>query len=395
MQYGINKLIEDDDFKFNVLSKKAKYYKGALNISDDNFGLREFEEALWAHENSLNERLRVNIKGKDIQTPRRAHGKDLFRWSIEQYGKGATLVLNGVDLVSIWFAHICRTLDVYFEGITTANAFLTPKLSQGFQPHFDTHDIFVVQTAGSKIWKIYHQEIEEPTKNQIYHIDQNKLNEPVLTIKLYPGDLLYVPRGFVHVAETDNDFSLHVTLGIRPIKSVDLLSATLDVIAEENVNLRKNIITYNENERFDIITSAFENILHEIKRPYIRKKILNRMNEVFVSQLRPIAGKHLENILVSDYIEKDTKVIRRPEAICAISEIEDKVFLTFPGIGVTESKDIKPGYLIFPSLTYAILTYIAKSNDTFTPSDIPGPLSIETKINIVKRLTKDGVLRAN
>ncbi|MBV8592245.1 MAG: hypothetical protein JO212_19690, partial [Acetobacteraceae bacterium] len=41
---------------------------------------------------------------------------------------------------------------------------------------------------------------------------------------LEPGDLLYLPRGFVHTTETSDSFSLHVTLGITVYTWIELLT---------------------------------------------------------------------------------------------------------------------------------------------------------------------------
>ena len=46
----------------------------------------------------------------------------------------------------------------------------------------------------------------------------------MLEIDLNPGDLLYLPRGFVHTTSTPDGFSLHVTLGMTVYTWVELLA---------------------------------------------------------------------------------------------------------------------------------------------------------------------------
>jgi NAD(P)-dependent dehydrogenase (short-subunit alcohol dehydrogenase family) len=38
---------------------------------------------------------------------------------------------------------------------TQVNAYITPPSSRGFSPHYDVHDVFVLQVAGEKHWRIH------------------------------------------------------------------------------------------------------------------------------------------------------------------------------------------------------------------------------------------------
>ena len=42
------------------------------------------------------------------------------------------------------------------------NAYLTPEGAQGFDAHYDTHDVFVVQTAGTKEWRVHAPVVARP-----------------------------------------------------------------------------------------------------------------------------------------------------------------------------------------------------------------------------------------
>lgn len=46
-------------------------------------------------------------------------------------------------------------LQEYFGCFVGANAYLTPPNSQGFAPHYDDIEAFVLQIEGSKNWKVY------------------------------------------------------------------------------------------------------------------------------------------------------------------------------------------------------------------------------------------------
>ena len=42
------------------------------------------------------------------------------------------------------------------------NAYITPPQNQGFAPHYDVHDVFVLQVAGRKRWTIHEPVVERP-----------------------------------------------------------------------------------------------------------------------------------------------------------------------------------------------------------------------------------------
>ena len=53
----------------------------------------------------------------------------------------------------VW--EVCSILESEFGCMVGANAYLTPRGSQGFAPHYDDVDVFVLQQEGKKRWRIY------------------------------------------------------------------------------------------------------------------------------------------------------------------------------------------------------------------------------------------------
>lgn len=47
------------------------------------------------------------------------------------------------------------SLQEYFGCFVGANVYLTPPNSQGFAPHYDDIEAFVLQIEGKKRWKVY------------------------------------------------------------------------------------------------------------------------------------------------------------------------------------------------------------------------------------------------
>ena len=76
-----------------------------------------------------------------------------------------------------------------------------------------------MQLEGHKQWKVYEplqkNEVLPRTSSRDYTEDDLKDVEPVLDVTLGPGDLLYLPRGWIHQAHTlptTKEHSLHLTV---------------------------------------------------------------------------------------------------------------------------------------------------------------------------------------
>ena len=110
---------------------------------------------------------------------------------------------------------LLHQLDAALGMQCGANSYLTPAGTQGFSPHYDDVDVFIVQTEGAKRWRLYAPTSADdvlPLESS-RNFAQAELGCCVLDVWLTAGDFLYAPRGTVHqcVASDDKD-SLHVTL---------------------------------------------------------------------------------------------------------------------------------------------------------------------------------------
>ena len=124
------------------------------------------------------------------------------------FDDGATVVLQGLHRYWEPLGALVADLELSLGHPCQANAYLTPPGSQGFAVHSDTHDVFVFQTHGSKVW-----EVHEPGEQR--------------TVVLEPGVSMYLPTGTPHAARAQEAASLHVTIGINQVTWKDLLVRTL------------------------------------------------------------------------------------------------------------------------------------------------------------------------
>lgn len=142
---------------------------------------------------------------------------------LQAYAKGATLSLLSIESYHLPVASLCSALlDALADRVERihTNAYLTPRSAQGFNYHWDTHDVVVIQLAGAKHWRIYGSPISLPSPRQVCGphqalIDAHVANHaPAFDAELQAGDVLYLPRGAIHAARTTDHHSLHLTLGL-------------------------------------------------------------------------------------------------------------------------------------------------------------------------------------
>ena len=148
---------------------------------------------------------------------------------LAQFAGGATLVLQGLHRTWEPIATFTRQLVSDLGHPAQVNAYVTPASSRGFDPHFDTHDVFVVQIAGAKHWTIHEPVHRHPLAHQSWtaHRDavaQRARTQPAIDAVFEPGDVLYLPRGWIHSAVALGGTSIHLTIGIRAATRHDLLA---------------------------------------------------------------------------------------------------------------------------------------------------------------------------
>lgn len=130
---------------------------------------------------------------------------------------GATIVINRIELVSPQVRQVCMDVGKFIGAQTTSNAYACMGEDAATNPHWDTHDVFVIQIGGRKHWRIYEPTFPLPISSQISNDRKQDLPEtPALDEILNAGDILYVPRGWWHrvVPVKDSD-TLHLTIAVH------------------------------------------------------------------------------------------------------------------------------------------------------------------------------------
>jgi hypothetical protein len=137
------------------------------------------------------------------------------------FGDGATIVLQGLHRTWAPVLEFTQDLAADLGHPVQVNAYVTPPQNTGFSDHYDVHDVFVLQIAGEKRWRIREPVHPSPLRDQPWTdrraaVESAAENPPLLEETLHPGDVLYLPRGYLHAATALGDVSTHLTIGVHP-----------------------------------------------------------------------------------------------------------------------------------------------------------------------------------
>jgi ribosomal protein L16 Arg81 hydroxylase len=136
---------------------------------------------------------------------------------------GATLIIDAVDEVHAPLKALCQRRSRALQARINVNMSAGWRTSHGFDVHWDSHDVFILQVSGRKIWKLWDATEKYPIKNSVELGRTPPTTTPVWDSTLQDGEMLYMPRGTWHVAIPVDEPTLHLTIGIYPPTGVDVI----------------------------------------------------------------------------------------------------------------------------------------------------------------------------
>jgi ribosomal protein L16 Arg81 hydroxylase len=229
-------------------------------------------------------RLRLTREGKPVPPQswvshapnRRSSGTAIPRLDAaaltRELREGATLVVDAVDELYSPVTRLAQSLERIFHVRVQVNAYAGWRTSHGFDLHWDDHDVLVLQVAGRKQWKVYGATRRFPLARDI----ERNVEPPAEVLwegLLQDGDLLYIPRGWWHVATPLDEPTLHLTVGVNNPTGVDFLSWYVDRLRASEV-VRSDIPHPGGPQAIDAFAERLrEAVLHDWSPDLIREYI--------------------------------------------------------------------------------------------------------------------------
>jgi ribosomal protein L16 Arg81 hydroxylase len=155
---------------------------------------------------------------------------------LREFSDGSTIVLQGLHRTWEPLARFTRQLISDVGHPIQVNAYITPASSRGFDPHYDVHDVFVIQIAGEKRWTIHEPVYRDPLPDEPWTDHRDAVVEraqlaPYLEETFVPGDVLYLPRGWIHSATALGDYTIHLTIGVSAHTRAELAARMIGTLS--------------------------------------------------------------------------------------------------------------------------------------------------------------------
>lgn len=293
------------------------------------------------------------------------------------FNSGATVIINTGETAIPSLTSLSHALEYELKCPVQANIYITPPQNQGFAPHFDAHNVFILQIYGNKSWNLYDSPIAAPVHSTSVESFRYQEREPRQAIELHSGDLLYIPRGMVHCARSEKTTSIHVTVGPM-LKHWSTLFKILAKQADEDEKFRRLLPhgLSGEREKDDFaaeFTRQARELLSRIDFPAIHYAN-------FVAEQRTDIRGRFTDLLGIEQITIDSQVCRRASLNYSVERNEQWITIRFEG-----------EELILPLFLEAALVKMFEEKP-FTAREIEGIPNESGKLALVKRFVQAGFL---
>jgi Cupin superfamily protein len=301
-----------------------------------------------------------------------------------EYAKGATVALTSLDRRWRPLSDLCMRLEEELDHGVKTNVYITAGQTAGFPPHYDTHDILMLQIAGKKSWRIYEPTIKLPDISQACDPKSFSPGPLLREIELHPGDLLYLPRGYGHAATTPKSHSAHVTVGIH-VHTWAAVLKELDPSCVRVEECRKSLPP-GFASRIEL-RPAIKEQLRRLAAGRWADSDLERVFDSFVRNVNQMRRRRPARFRVDAIVISVNSLLKAPpEHRYQLSRVTDG-----PNNAATLMLDFDGNKYGFPAQLEAVLNSM-RSRDSFRLNELPGGLNGEALVGLAGYLQSIGFL---
>ena len=299
------------------------------------------------------------------------------------FDDGATVIFNQLHKRVPALARLCVGLGRCFSSRVQTNVYLTPADAQGFKPHWDTHDVFVLQISGTKRWFIYDTKVKLPLRGQRFKRGISP-GELAGEFELGPGSAVYLPRGLMHAARSTSEPSLHVTLGLTAFTWAEFMVESVSAAALEDESLRRTLPRDFAREGFpaDERERLFGEMLASVRSRFDPDVVWRRFTDEVLASDVPLFTDLFRQRLGGEPLTPGSRLRRRVGLLTEAATEGETCLLRFSG------RELRLPARVWPALQFAVT-----ADGEFAVRDLPDCLDAEGKLTLARRLVKEGILQ--
>lgn len=142
--------------------------------------------------------------------------------------EGWTMLVRHAERHHLALAELAAGFAADFGAPVNIHFYATPGGNWGFGWHYDAEEVFIVQTAGRKEYKLRKNTVNPWPLEETMPRDLRYEREimPLMRCPLAAGDWVYIPSGYWHRGESEpGDIALSLAIGVMPPTAVNLFDA--------------------------------------------------------------------------------------------------------------------------------------------------------------------------
>ena len=297
-----------------------------------------------------------------------------------QFSAGASLIVNASEGSIPSIGRFCNSMEQELKINLQANIYLTPPCEKGFGLHYDAHDIFILQTAGQKQWRLFGHAPQEVLTGEQTVSDCYKSREPEQELELRSGDLLYLPAYTVHEAHTTDSISIHISLGVYARRWFHLLQ-DLAKSAEASLEFQRPLPdAFSSDDDRRKFNEEFAEKLRLLLAKTSAEQLAASERAVFARNQLINADGWLIDLLQVDQLKLDSVVSKRPGIDYVITEDGQNIEIVFGNNKLSIAKVLKPALELL------------SGDAPFSIHEIKGLISDSGKVELVSDFVRAGML---
>lgn len=305
------------------------------------------------------------------------------------FDQGSTMILQRLHRRHPELARFCAALEAEFSHPFQTNIYFTPAKAKGFKVHYDTHDVFVMQLEGDKDWSIYNEAVELPISGQHFQRDEHKQGKETMSFHLKAGDILYIPRGWMHDARSLDSNSLHITCGVLTYSWADFITDAIGAVCMAEPSLRKAIPPGFANNDFDMseMEEMFKGHLATISEKSDFATTTKHFKDLFVNSRRPLMTNQLKQLGEVGKLNMESVLKPREQLFYQLTQDAEEREEN-PQCHIQSHGQV----ISLPAFAYPAIKYSLEKK-SYKVKDLPGELDNDSKLVLMKRLVREGLVQ--
>lgn len=310
---------------------------------------------------------------------------------LSAFADGHTLVLQGLHRLWPPLIEFVGDLAREIGHPAQVNSYVTPAASQGFSPHYDVHDVFVVQISGRKKWTLHRPVHLHPLNNQPWsdrrsEVETRAKEDPHLDVVLEPGDVLYLPRGWIHSAQALGDTTIHLTIGVAAFNDYDVAHQVLGEL-RSHADMRRPLPAGVDLTDTASVEPHVRRVLEDMRSaldaiaddPQAIRRLAEGLGTRFTELVSPVPVRPLATVTAMGALSGEHSVVLRTGLAVRVEKSDRTVSISTRGKTVT-----------LPGQCAAAVEQLAIGKPCRV-GELPG-LDIDDALVVTRRLIREAVL---